>query len=126
MKLQFGEISDNTLEIRFSTADYSIATVMNAIREHVDVLQEFGVKFMGAATDVHTGSTPVFQPVDIKAVFVYTGEDSCTDCLERVYTIIWHGVVQTFPDETDWANAKEAFGNFVIAQADLLRARREQ
>lgn len=125
MNMPFGEIKDKMLEIRFSSADYSISTVMTAIREHLDVLQELGIRFLGAATEVHTGPTPVFKPTDIKAVFEYAGSGPGTECLDRAYEVIWQGVVKTFPGESEWAQAKNDFGQFILSQADLLRARTE-
>ena len=125
MNMPFGEIKDKALEIRFSSADYSIATVLTAVREHIDVLQEMGVKFLGAATDVYAGPTPVFRPTDIKACFEYAGSGDGRGCLERAYEVIWQGIVRTFPDENEWAEAKASFGQFILAQADLLRARTE-
>ena len=125
MNMPFGDIKDKVLEVRFSSADYSIATVLTAIREHLDVLQELGVRFLGAATDVYAGPTPVFKPTDIKAIFEYDGKGDCTPCLERAYEVVWQGVVKTFPDENDWAQAKNDFAQFILAQADLLRARSE-
>lgn len=125
MNMPYGDIKDKVLEIRFSTADYSIATVINAIREHLDVLQEIGVKFLGAATDVYAGPTPVFKPTDIKAVFEYVGSGSGKECMERAYEVIWQGVIKTFPDENEWAQAKNDFAQYILAQADLLRARTE-
>jgi len=124
MNTPFGEIKDKTLEIRFSTADYSIATVLAAVREHLDVLQEMGVKFLGASTDVFSGATPVFKPTDIKAIFEAT-EGGGKECLERAYELVWQSVVKTFPDENDWAQAKNDFAQYILAQADLLRARTE-
>lgn len=124
MNTPFGEIKDKTLEVRFSTADYSIATVLAAIREHLDVLQEMGIKFLGAATEVYTGPTPVFRPTDIKAIFECTGTGG-KDCLERAYELVWSAVVKTFPDENEWAQAKNDFAQYILAQADLLRARTE-
>jgi hypothetical protein len=125
MDMPFGDIKNRVLEIRFSSADYSIATVMAAIRERMDVLQEIGVRFLGAATEVYAGPTPVFKPTNIKAVFEYSGSGDVKQNLERVYEIIWQGVVNTFPDEKTWAEAKQSFGDFIFAQADLLRARKE-
>ncbi len=125
MNMPFGEIKDKSLEIRFSSADYSIATVLTAIREHIDVLQEIGVKFLGAATEVYSGPTPVFRPTDIKAVFEYTGSGDGKVCLERAYEVIWQGIVRTFPDESEWAEAKGNFAQYILSQADLLRARTE-
>lgn len=125
MQMPFGEIKDQTLELRFSSADYSIATVMTAIREHLDVIKELGLKFLGAATEIYAGPTPVFKPTDIKAIFEYTGTGSGKESLERAYEIIWQGVVNTFPDECEWSQAKQSFGQFILAQADLLRARKD-
>jgi hypothetical protein len=125
MNMPFGEIKDKVLEVRFSSADYSIATVITAIREHLDLLQETGVKFLGAATDVYSGPTPVFKPTDIKAIFEFTGSGDGKACLERAYEVIWQGIVKTFPDENEWSEAKNDFAQYILAQADLLRARTE-
>jgi len=124
MEMPYGEVDGKMLTINFSTADYSVAAVMAAVREHIDVLEPMEVKFLGCETEVPSGPTPVFQPVPIKARFEYVG--SHTDVrpiLEKVYELIWHGIVVTFPSESDWATAKQAFSDFVVAQADLLRAR---
>ncbi|MBP6963541.1 MAG: hypothetical protein KBC96_03950 [Armatimonadetes bacterium] len=125
MNMPFGEIKNKMLEMRFSSADYSIATVLTAVREHLDLLQEMGVKFLGAATEVYAGPTPVFRPTDIKAVFEYAGSGDGKGCLERAYEVVWQGVVNTFPDESEWAEAKGAFAGYILSQADLLRARTE-
>ncbi len=125
MNMPFGEIKDKALEVRFSSADYSIATVLTAVREHLDVLQEIGVKFLGAATEVYAGPTPVFRPTDIKACFEYCGSGDGKACLERAYEVVWQGIVATFPEEGEWAEAKGAFAQYILSQADLLRARTE-
>ena len=111
--------------MKFSTADYSIASVMNAIKVHIDVLEELGVMFLGAQTEIAAGPTPVFQPVPVIAQFVYTGKGNARDTLEKVYTLVWQGIIASFPDETCWSQAKEAYASFIAAQADLLRARIE-
>jgi len=123
--MPFGEIDGNVVDINFSSADFSVASVLAAIREHLDMLGEMGVTFLGIATEVPSGPTPVFQPVAIKASFEYMGSDPATRVLERTYQIVWQGIVNTFPPESEWAVSKEAFGHYITAQADLLRARIE-
>ncbi|KPK73532.1 hypothetical protein AMJ87_01380 [candidate division WOR_3 bacterium SM23_60] len=125
MNLPYGEIKGNVLKMSFSTADFSIASVVSAIKVHIDVVEELGVAFLGAQTDVVAGPTPVFQPVPVIAQFEYTGKGGAKEVLERVYKIVWQGIVNSFPDETRWSEAKEAYASFIAAQADLLRARIE-
>ncbi len=125
MNLPYGEIKDKVLKMKFSTADFSIASVLMAIKVHIDVIEELGVTFTGAQTEVVAGPTPVFQPVPVIAQFEYTGKGSTKDTLEKVYKIVWQGIVDSFPDETYWSQAKEAYSSFIAAQADLLRARIE-
>ena len=125
MNLPYGEIKGNVLKMTFSTADFSIALVLSAIKVHIDVIQELGVAFLGAQTDVVAGPTPVFQPVPVIAQFEYAGKGGAKDVLEKIYKIVWQGIVNSFPDETRWSEAKEAYASFIAAQADLLRARVE-
>ncbi|HIE50534.1 MAG TPA: hypothetical protein EYP85_02135 [Armatimonadetes bacterium] len=125
MEVLYGNITDRTLEMEFSSADFSVASVLAAIREHLDMLEEMQVVFLGAATEVPVGPTPVFRPVPIKAVFEYLGSGDARAALERTYQVVWRGIVNTFPLEEDWAAAKRDFAEFVLAQADLLRARIE-
>ncbi|KPK62400.1 hypothetical protein AMJ83_11095 [candidate division WOR_3 bacterium SM23_42] len=125
MKLPYGEIKDNMLIMKFSTADFSIASVLNAIKIHIDVIENMGVTFLGAQTDIVAGPTPVFQPVPVIAQFEYVSKGSAKDTLEKVYKVVWQGIVASFPDETCWSDAKESYAAFITAQADLLRARVE-
>jgi hypothetical protein len=125
MDMPFGEIDGKVLDVKFSSADFSVATVIAAIREHLDMLGEMQVVFLGVATDVPSGPTPVFQPVAIKASFEYTGPEAAAAVLERTYQIVWQGIVNTFPEETEWALSKQAFAAYITAQAELLRARLE-
>jgi len=125
VEMPFGEMDGKVLDMSFSSADFSVASVIRAIQEHLDMLNEMGVVFLGIATEVPTGPTPVFQPVAVKASFEYTGPDPAPAVLERTYQIVWQGIVNTFPSESEWAQSKEAFGHFITAQADLLRARLE-
>jgi hypothetical protein len=125
MILPYGEIKDNMLVMKFSTADFSIASVLSAIKLHIDVIENMGVVFLGTQTEVVAGPSPVFQPVPVVAQFELTGKGAAKDVLERVYKIIWQGIVATFPDEETWSSAKEAYAGFIAAQADLLRARVE-
>jgi hypothetical protein len=125
VEMPFGEVDGTVLDMRFSSADFSVASVLSAVRERLDMLNEMGVSFLGIATEVATGPTPVFQPVAIKASFQYLGRDPATPVLERTYEIVWEAIVNTFPAESEWAKSKEAFGHYITAQADLLRARLE-
>jgi hypothetical protein len=125
MYMPFGEIEENVLKIDFSSADFSVASVLGAIRTHLDMLQEMSVIFLGVSTDVPAGPSPVFRPVPISAVFEYTGDGNAQSVLERAYQVVWQGVVNTFPDEVEWAGAKRDYAQFITAQADLLRARIE-
>ena len=125
MTLPYGEIKDSILVVKFSTADFSIASVLNAIKIHLDVIENMSVTFLGAQTEVIAGPSPVFQPVPVVVQFEYTGKGSGREALEKVYKILWQGVVASFPDEETWSGAKEAYAAFIAAQADLLRARIE-
>lgn len=109
--------------MRFSSADYSIASVLTAVREHMDMLREMGVIFLGGETEVPPGPSPVFKPVSIKIIFEYEGGGEAEKFLRRSYEIIWEGIVNTFPTEERWSESKKAFADFVRAQAELLRAR---
>lgn len=125
MNLPFGEIKNNLLIMKFSTADYSIASVLGAIKIHLDVIEEMGVIFLGAQTEIVAGPAPVFQPVPVIAQFEYIGKGNAKEVLEKVYRLVWQGIVNSFPDETCWSQAKQAYSAFISAQADLLRARIE-
>ena len=125
MELPFGKIEGNDLEVRFSTADFSVATVIAGIHEHLDMFGEMGVEFLGVATDVPTGPQPVFRSADIKAHFRFAGSGNAEETLSRVYKALWKGVVANFPDELEWAEAKSNIADFIAAQAELLRARSE-
>lgn len=125
MNLPYGEIKGNLLTMKFSSADYSIASVLDAIQIHIDVIENMDVAFLGAQTDIVTGPTPVFQPVPVVAQFEYAGKGSAAAILEKVYRTVWQGIVASFPDEASWSEAKESYAAFIAAQADLLRARAE-
>lgn len=125
MQLPYGEIKKNTLLMKFSTADFSVASVLSAIKVHIDVIEELDVIFLGAQTEVVAGPRPVFQPVPVVAQFEYTGKGGAQKVLEKVYQLVWQGIIESFPDETDWSDAKESYSSFIASQADLLRARIE-
>ena len=125
MELPYGEIKENILIMKFSTADYSIASVLHAVRERLDVFAQLGVVFLGASTDMPIGPTPVFAPVPIVAHFEFKGKGDNRNILERVYQLIWEGMAEIFPDEPSWATAKSNYADFIDAQAQLLRARIE-
>jgi len=124
MTLPYGEIKNNLLIMKFSTADFSIASVLSAIKIHLDVIEAMDVAFLGAQTDMVAGPTPVFQPVPVVVQFE-CGSKGSKETLEKVYKLVWQGIVDSFPDETCWSQAKQAYGGFIAAQADLLRARVE-
>ncbi|HIE05585.1 MAG TPA: hypothetical protein EYP58_02165 [bacterium (Candidatus Stahlbacteria)] len=124
MEIPYGEINGNILKVRFSSADFSIASVLAAIRMHLDMIEELGVAFLGAETEV-AASPQVFTPIPIVATFQFLGKGKVKETLEKVYRTVWAGVVNTFPDEPAWACAKRDYGAFITAQADLLRARIE-
>lgn len=125
MNLPFGSIDGNDLHVRFSTADFSVATVLAGVREHLDMFEEMSVNFMGIATDVPDGPQPVFKPIDIVAHFRYSGGGDADGVLRRVYRAVWRGVVNNFPDELDWSEAKRNYAEFVEAQAEMLQAQKD-
>ncbi len=125
MFMPFGEIKDNALTVSFSSADYSIATVLTAVRERCDMFGEMKVRFLGASTDVPNTPSPVFRPVAIQAFFEYIGGGDARPVLEKVYVHLWEAVALTFPAEPAWATAKGDFARFISSQADLIRARIE-
>jgi hypothetical protein len=125
MDTPYGDIEGNSLTMSFSSADFSVASVMAAVREHLDVLTQMDVVFLGTATEVPAGPTPVFRPVNVQAIFEYTGRGDARDVLEKAYRLVWQGIVSTFPSEAEWAAAKKDFAQFISSQADLLRARVE-
>lgn len=125
MSLPFGTITGNKLEMRFSTADFSVATVIAGIREHIDMFDQMQVSFLGIATDVPAGNQPVFKPINILAHFEFTGQGEAAGVLGEVYRSLWKGIVYNFPDEMDWAEAKANFSNYIEAQASMLMANKE-
>ncbi len=125
METPYGEIEGNMLTMSFSSADFSVASVVAAIREHLDVLTQMDVVFLGTATEVPAGPTPVFRPVNVQAIFEYAGRGDAGEVLEKTYRTVWQGIVGTFPSESEWAAAKKDFAQFISSQADLLRARIE-
>ena len=125
MDIPYGDIEGNMLTMAFSSADFSVASVLSAVREHLDVLTQMDVVFLGTATEVPAGPTPVFRPVSVQATFEYTGRGDAREVLEKTYRIVWQGIVSTFPSEAEWAAAKKDFAQFISSQADLLRARVE-
>ena len=125
MSLPFGKIEDNHLEVYFSTADFSVATVIAGIREHLDMFEEMGVCFLGVATRVPAGASNSMQPLNIIANFKYHGEGDAGGVLNRIYRVVWKGVINNFPDESEWAEAKSNYSDFIAAQAEMLRAQKE-
>jgi len=125
VQMPYATIEANILRVEFSSADFSVASVLAAVRERGDRLEEMGVLFLGAATDVPAGPTPVFKPVPVVATFEYTGDASPQPVLEKAYVTLWNGVVATFPPEAEWSQSKRDYAQYITSQADLLRARTE-
>lgn len=125
MHLPFGSIEGTTLTALFSTADFSVATVIAGIREHLDMFEEMGVSFMGVATDVPANAPAGQRPLNIIATFHYRGVGESEGTLARVYSLLWKGVLAHFPDELEWSEAKSNYADFVAAQAEMLRAQNE-
>jgi len=125
MDLPFGTIKDSRLTVSFSTADYSVANVIAAVRERGDMFEALEVVFMGASTEIPSGPSPVFRPVSIIACFDYIGKGDARSILEKIYVHLWNAVAITFPTEAEWAVSKGEFARFITSQADLIRARIE-
>ena len=125
MQLPFGSIENNLMEMRFSTADFSVATVIAGIREHIDMFEEMAVSFLGISTEVPSEVQPAFKPVNIVAKFQFTGSADAESALTRVYKALWKGIIMNFPDEVEWSEAKSNYADFVAAQAEMVRAQKE-
>ena len=124
MEFPFGKIENGHLTMRFSSADYTVATVIKGIREHLDVIEAMGVEFLGVETEVYTGPSISFSPVPVVAHFRYSGDDA-EEVLSEVYRLVWKGIVLNFPSELEWAQARSSYADFVSSQAELLLARKE-
>lgn len=125
MHLPYGSIEGTTLNATFSTADFSVATVIAGIREHLDMFEEMGIDFMGVATDVPSTAPIGPRPLNIVATFNYRGVGDAEGALKRVYAMLWKGIIANFPDELEWSEAKSNYAEFVAAQAEMLRAQSE-
>ncbi len=124
MEFPFGKIEGNKLIMRFSSADYTVATVIAGIREHLDVIEAMGVEFLGVETEVVAGPSVTFSPVPVVAYFAYDSKEKKA-VLKEVYQLVWKGIVNNFPSELEWAQARSSFADFISSQADLLLARKE-
>jgi len=125
MEMPYGSVDGKALRLEFSSADFSVASVLAAVRERGDRLEEMGVVFLGASTEIPAGPMTVFKPVPVVATFEYTGDGDARAVLERAYLAVWNGVVTTFPCESEWAESKRAYAQFISSQAELLKARTE-
>ena len=45
--------------------------------------------------------------------------------LKRVYHLVWGGMIMEFPDLEEWASAKADLSTLTLAQAEVIRARKE-
>ncbi len=122
--LPFANIDEGKMVINLSTADFTIASVLNALNDCLDVLEELKVEFLGAGTDLEGTGSPSFSPANINVYFEYVGDNKAraTHILEQAYRILWKSIVRTYPDEKEWAENRAHIGNFISAQSDLLIA----
>ncbi|MFW9928701.1 MAG: hypothetical protein ACFFD1_04870 [Candidatus Thorarchaeota archaeon] len=124
LNLPFGNIDGNKLVINMSTADYTIAAILNALNDCLDVFEELSVEFLGCGTDVKNSGSPSFSPTDIN-IYLQSNdknEDNSRKTLLQSYKIFWKSLVRTYPDEETWSNSRSNLGNFISAQAELLLA----
>ena len=90
------------------------------------VLRELDVAFAGFGTEVPEKMTEQ-TPAVVKCFFEYVGSGSDYGViLKRVYHLVWGGMIMRFPDLVDWAGAKADMSNLTLAQAEVLRARRNE
>ncbi|MGV9103961.1 MAG: hypothetical protein ACOC38_04160 [Promethearchaeia archaeon] len=121
--LPYGEVKDNKLIMEFSAFDIDLPVVAAGIRERSDVLREIDVIFAGFGSELPENVSRQ-SPVTIKAFFEYVGKgDDVKTLLKRAYHLVWSGMIQEFPDLTDWAAAKADLSSLTFAQAELLNAR---
>jgi len=125
IKLPFGKISQRKLIMHFSAYDIDLPIIAAGIRERMDVFRELGVEFAGFGTDIPE-SVSEQSPAVVKCFFEYVGEGGDANLvLKRVYHLVWGGMIAMFPDLEEWATAKADLSNLTLAQAEVIRARKE-
>ncbi|RDE14016.1 MAG: hypothetical protein C4K48_06795 [Candidatus Thorarchaeota archaeon] len=125
IKLPFGKISQKKLIMHFSAYDIDLPIIAAGIRERMDVFRELGVEFAGFGTDIPESMSEQ-SPALVKCFFEYVGEGGDANLvLKRVYHLVWGGMIAMFPDLEEWATAKADLSNLTLAQAEVIRARKE-
>ncbi|TFG33757.1 hypothetical protein EU527_06950 [Candidatus Thorarchaeota archaeon] len=123
--LPYGKISKKKLIMHFSAYDMDLPVIASGIRERMDVFRELGVEFAGFGTEIPENISEQ-SPALIKCFFEYVGETGDANLiLKRVYHLVWGGMIQEFPDLDIWASAKADLSNLTMAQAEIIRARKE-
>lgn len=125
IKLPFGKISQKKLIMHFSAYDIDLPIIAAGIRERMDVFRELGVEFAGFGTDIPESMSEQ-SPAVVKCYFEYVGEGGDSNLvLKRVYHLVWGGMIAMFPGLEEWATAKADLSNLTLAQAEVIRARKE-
>jgi hypothetical protein len=123
--LPYGKISKKKLTMHFSAYDMDLPVIAAGIRERMDVLKELNVAFAGFGTEIPENMSEQ-SPALVKCFFEYVGESGDANMiLKRVYHLIWGGMIQEFPDIEEWASAKADLSSLTLAQAEVIRARKE-
>lgn len=111
--------------MHFSAYDIDLPIIAAGIRERMDVFRELGVEFAGFGTDIPESMSEQ-SPALVKCFFEYVGEGGDANLvLKRVYHLVWGGMIAMFPDLEEWATAKADLSNLTLAQAEVIRARKE-
>lgn len=122
--LPYGKISKKKLVMHFSAYDIDLPVIAAGIRERMDVLKELGVAFAGFGTEIPENMSEQ-SPALVKCFFEFVGEGDANVILKRVYHLIWGGMIMEFPDIEEWAAAKADLSALTLAQAEVIRARKE-
>ena len=123
--LPYGKISKKKLVMHFSAYDIDLPIIAAGIRERMDVFRELGVAFAGFGTEIPENMSEQ-SPALVKCFFEYVGDGGDAKViLKRVYHLVWGGRVMEFPDIEEWATAKADLSSLTIAQAEVIRARKE-
>jgi hypothetical protein len=123
--LPYGKISQKKLIMHFSAYDIDLPVIAAGIRERMDVFRELGVEFAGFGTDIPENMSEQ-TPAVVKCFFEYVREGGdASVILKRVYHLVWGGMMEQFPDLEQWAAAKADLSNLTLAQAEVIRARKE-
>lgn len=123
--LPYGKISQKKLIMHFSAYDIDLPVIAAGIRERMDVFRELGVEFAGFGTEIPENMSEQ-SPAVVKCFFEFVGSSGDANLiLKRVYHLVWGGMIAMFPDLDEWASAKADLSNLTMAQAEILRARKE-